>query len=117
MELFNLVPIAFIDPPQVLTTSVTPIPGSGSSPLQIISTTGLKTIYAIDYADNTGDFIGVYLGASGQEVLKCVIGGGYISRTQVVIPPQSRVSLRAMAASSITNGMIMMTFMGNMGLF
>lgn len=97
-------PIAFFDPPQVLNASVTPIPGSGSSPLQVIHDTGVRSGVAIDFIDTTGDFIGVYLGSSGNEKLLCIIGNGLTSRAWGVFPAHSRVSLRSMTASAITNG-------------
>lgn len=112
MSLEGLFPIAFMDPPQVLNASVTPIPGSGSSPLQIVANIGFKAAYAIDYTDTTGDYIGVYIGSSGHEVLATIIGGGFNSRAYVVLSAQSRVSLRSMSASAITNGYLTLVFLG-----
>lgn len=99
-------PIAFFDPPEILNTVVTPIPGSGSLPLQVINNTGVRAAVAIDYIDTTGDFIGVYSGPEGLEKLLCVIGNGQSSRSWAVFPANSRVSLRSMTASSITNGTV-----------
>lgn len=99
-------PIAFFDAPEILNTTVTPIPGSGSPPLQIIADSGFKSAVAIDYLDTTGDFIGVFLGPIGQEKLLCIIGNGQTSRAWGVFPAHSRVSLRSMLAASITNGTI-----------
>lgn len=108
----NLFPIFFIDPPKILDAYVTGIPGSGSSPIQVVAESGFKAAYAIGYVDTTGDFIGVYVGAIGAEVLKCIIGGGLVSTAPVVIPAHSRVSLRSMTAAPITNGKLTMTFLG-----
>lgn len=108
-------PVAFLDPPQVLTANVTSIPGSGSLPLQVIANLGTRAAYAVDYIDTTGDYIGVYLGPSGSETLRCIIGGGATSRSWVVLAAGSRISLRSMSATPVTNGAIMMTMMG-MGL-
>lgn len=108
----NLFPICFLDPPQVLNAYVTNIPGSGSSPLQVIANSGTKAAHAIDYLDTTGDDVGVYIGQSGQEILRCILGGGAISRATVVIPAASRVSLRSMTATAVTNGNLTMTLMG-----
>lgn len=66
----------------------------------------------LQWIDSTGDWIGVYVGAPGHEVLKTIIGGGQTNATPVVIPVHSRVSLRSMTASSITNGTITITFLG-----
>jgi hypothetical protein len=112
MSYASLFPIAFIDPPEVLNTSVTNIPGSGSSPLQVVANLGLRASHAIDYIDSTGDFIGVYRGPSGQESLITIIGGGVTTRQYCVLPALSRVSLRSMTASAITNGNITLVFMG-----
>lgn len=108
----NLFPIYFIDPPHILDTSVTPIPGAASLPLQVVENSGKKAAHAIDYIDTTGDYIGVYVGDVGAEVLKVIIGGGLVSSVNVVIPANSRVSLRSMTASTITYGKLTISFMG-----
>lgn len=97
-------PICFIDPPAILNAAVTPIPGSGSSPLQVIADTGARSAGAIDYIDTTGDFIGVYIGGIGLESLLCIIGNGLSSRSLAAIAPHSRLSLRSLTATSITSG-------------
>lgn len=111
----NLFPIAFMDAPIVLRASVTPIPGSGGIPLQVSANIGMKAAHAIDYIDTTGDFIGVYTGPIGQEVLRCIIGGGQVTRAYVVIAAGNRVSLRSVTATAVTNGELSCVFMG-MGL-
>lgn len=108
----NLFPIAFLDPPQVLNASVTAIPGSGSTPLQVVANIGFKAAYAVDYTDTTGDYIGIYIGAAGHEVLATIVGGGFESRAYVVLAAQSRISLRSMTGSPITNGYLTLVFMG-----
>lgn len=105
-------PIAFFDPPQVLDTGVTSIPGSGSSPLQVVADLGFKAAFAIDYIDTTGDYIGVYTGTSGHEVLKCIIGNGLSERAWIVLAAHSRISLRSMSVTAITSGKLMCMFMG-----
>ena len=108
----NLFPVYFIDPPHILDAYATPIPGSGSSPYQVVADSGKKAAYAIDFVDTTGDYIGVYTGDVGFEVLKVIIGGGLVSSVNVVIPANSRVSLRSMTASTISNGKLTISFMG-----
>lgn len=76
---------------------------------------GFKASYAIDYIDNTGDYIGVYLGPIGHETLLTIIGGGAITRAYCVVAAQTRVSLRSITSSAITNGNLSLVFMG-MGL-
>lgn len=112
----GLFPVAFMDAPRVLNASVTPIPGAASLPLEIVHNIGVRAVYAIDYIDSTGDYIGVYLGAVGSENLATIIGGGAISRAWIVIPVNSRVSLKSITASSITNGYLSCTFMGLGGI-
>lgn len=104
-------PIAFFDAPEIINMSVTHIPGSGSLPLQVISDSGTRSAVAIDYQDTSGDFIGVYLGVSGQETLLCIIGNGQTSRAWGVFAAHSRVSLRSMTASAITNGFLVGSLM------
>lgn len=104
-------PIAFFDPPQILDCTVTPIPGVASLPLQVIADSSVRSAVAIDYIDTTGDFIGVFVGAIGQERLLCIIGNGLTSRAWAVFPAHSRVSLRSMKAAAITSGTLVGTLM------
>lgn len=108
----NLFPIFFVDPPHILDAYVTPIPGVGDPPLQVVADSGPKAAYAIQYIDTTGQYIGVFTGSVGNEVLRTIIGGGLVSDTNVVIAANSRVSLRSMNAAPITNGKLTITFMG-----
>ena len=107
-----LFPIYYIDSPQILNASVTPIPGSGSAPLQVVADSGSRAAYAVSCIDTSGDFIGLYTGSVGNEVLRCIFGGGTSSYNPVVIGAHSRVSLRSISTSSITNGSITIAFMG-----
>lgn len=112
----NLFPIKFMDPPEVLNTSTTNIPGYSSLPLQVIADSGTRAAYAIDYLDTTGENIGVFTGDIGSETLRCILGGGVVTRAHVVIAANSRVSIKSMTSvSPITNGRLSMTLMG-MGL-
>ena len=108
----TLFPIYFIDAPEILSTNVTPIPGSGSLPLQVVANSGPKAAYGVSWIDTTGDYIGLYTGASGVEVLRVIIGGGTVSAAPVVIAANSRVSLRSMTSTPITNGQIVINFLG-----
>lgn len=108
----SLFPIFWLDSPEILYANVTPIPGSGSLPIQVVSESGFKAAYGVSWIDTTSDYIGVYIGASGHEILKTIIGGGVVSAAPVVIPAHSRVSLRSMTSTAITNGQITITFLG-----
>ena len=108
----SLFPIYFIDAPEILYTNVTPIPGSASLPIQVVADSGFKAAYGISWIDTTGDYIGVYTGPVGSEVLRTIIGGGVVSAAPVVISAHSRVSLRSMTATPVTNGQIIIVFLG-----
>lgn len=96
----------------MLNASVTPIPGSASLPLQICSNIGHKASHAVSYIDSTGDYIGIYIGTVGNEKLLTIIGGGVVTITPVVVPALSRVSLRSMTSTPITNGNLNLVFLG-----
>lgn len=96
----------------MLNASVTSIPGSGSATLQVCKDIGIRAAYAISYIDSTGDYIGIYVGPSGSETLLCVVGGGTSTTVPGVIAARSRVSVRSMTASAITNGNLFCTFLG-----
>lgn len=104
-------PIAFFDSPEIIDTTVTPIPGAGDPPLEVIADSGFRSAVAMDYIDTTGEFIGVYLGTIGHERLLCIIGNGLTSRAWGVFAAHSRVSLRSMNAVSITHGALVGTLM------
>jgi len=108
----TLFPIYQIDAPEILFTNVTPIPAASSAPIQVVANSGFKAAYGVQWIDTTGDYIGLYTGAVGHEVLRTIIGGGVVTMTPVVIAAHSRVSLRSMTSSPITNGQIVITFLG-----
>lgn len=101
-----VIPIAYPDPPYIIDASVTPIPATSSLPLQIIIDTGVNTGVGVTFNDNTGNFIGVYVGAQSQEALLCIIGNGLSGQAWGHVPANSRISLRSMTASAVTNGLL-----------
>lgn len=101
-----VIPIAYPDPPYIINTSVTPIPGIASLPLQIIADTGVQTGVGVTFNDNTGDFIGVYLGPAGHERILCIIGNGLSGQAWGTVPANSRVSIRSMTSNPITLGLL-----------
>lgn len=106
-----LTPVAFIDSPQVLDCSVTSIPGSGSSPLQVVSSLK-KSTAAVRIIDSLGEYVGLYVGKAGFEVLTAIIGAGAPDYVECVIPKGSRVTLRNMATTAISTGSVCITFLG-----
>lgn len=109
--MFSLFPIYFFDS-LVLNTSVTPIPASSGSFLEVVANSGTRAAYAIQYIDSTGDYIGVYLGPDGEETLLCVVGGGQTSIVPAVVAARTRVSVRSITNTAVTNGKLFCTFLG-----
>jgi hypothetical protein len=99
-------PTVYFDAPKVLSAAVTLIPKSSSPPLQIIADSGNYENVGMDFRDSTDEFIGVYIGGAGEEQLSCIVGGGISGMAFGIFPPHSRVSLRAMENTDITNGKI-----------
>lgn len=99
-----------IDTTPVLDTSSTNIPGSASSPVEVVASTA-AAVQKVLTVEDIGEFIGLYTGAVAAEVLKCVLplGGGEV---QVDIPAGTRISLRAMGAAAISTGSIAINFIG-----
>lgn len=104
-------PVAFFDPPVVLDCSSTNIPGSGSATLQVIADLGANAATKLLFIDTTGNYIGVYIGTVGNEILRCIIGGGLDSDALSLFPKHCRVSVRSMTASAITSGQLTCTFL------
>jgi hypothetical protein len=101
-----VVPIAYPDPPYVIDTFVTPIPGYFESPMQIIADTGFQTGVGVTFNDNTGQFIGVYVGSAGQENLICIVGNGTSGLAWGSIPANSRISVKSMTPAEVSFGLI-----------
>lgn len=102
--------VGFMDAPHVLDASVTNIPGSGSSPVQIVA---LMTAVCLQvgFYDGIGKYVGIYRGAAGSESLVCVIGGGSEGQAPCRLSVGDRVSLRSMDASAITSGSLCLQFL------
>lgn len=99
----------FFDSPVVLDCTVTSIPGSGSSTLQVIAKL-TDQITRVLINDAVGQYVGIYSGAAGAEILKAIISGGKTYEAPVIIAAGSRVSLRNMDTAAITTGSLCVTF-------
>lgn len=100
--------VSLFDPPVILDTTVTPIPGSGSAPLQVVASMPSDAA-KVTFIDSTGEFIGLYTGPIGNEKLKCILGGG--TRDKIInIEKGDRISLRNMQTSSIIEGELCVEF-------
>jgi hypothetical protein len=96
----------------ILDTSSTNIPGSASSPVQVIATTA-ATIKALQLLDTTGAFVGVYVGGSGSEVLQLVMGPGSDQTIEHTIASGSRVSLKRLdSTTAISSGIVAINCLG-----
>lgn len=105
-----LYPIQFFDPPQTFNCAVTNIPALNQLPIQVIASSNVAT-EGIAFEDNTGAFIGVYVGPLNQEKLVCIIGNGKTGASAFLFPKNCRVCLGSMTASAINNGTLI-AFLG-----
>lgn len=91
-------------------TSSTNIPGSASSPLQVVASLAAPSLKVV-VVEDIGEYYGIYTGAPASEVLAAVVplGGGEF---ELKIPASTRVSLRSLTASAISVGKIAINFEG-----
>ena len=102
-------PVSFIDAPEIFDCSSTNIPGSASSPIQIVSSL-VHQVFSITVQGNTANFIGLYEGAIGSETLKLILGVGQPKDHAIILAKNSRLSLRSMTISAINFGSLSITF-------
>lgn len=96
----------------ILDASSTNIPGSASSPVQVVASTA-SAIQALQLLDTTGAFIGVYTGAAASEVLKLVMGPGSDQTIEHAIPAGTRISLKRLdSTSAVSTGIVAINFLG-----
>lgn len=109
VDLTQLTVVDVQDTP-IIDTSSTNIPGSASSPLEVVASLAAD-VQQIQSVEDIGEYIGVYTGAASSEVLKAVLplGGGEV---KLEIPAGTRVSLRSMSTSAISLGKIALNFLG-----
>ncbi len=103
--------LSFFDPPRVFDCTVTPIPGSASAPLQVIEALPMR-VTRIIINDGVGDYVGLYTGGVGEEILRAVIASGTVYDIKLVIPKGTRVSLKSMTSAALTTGNLCITFCG-----
>jgi len=96
----------------ILDTSSTNIPGSASSPVQVVASLA-ATVKALQCLDTTGAWVGLYVGAAASEVLKLVIGPGSDQTIEHSIPSGSRVSLKRLdSTTAVSSGIVAINFLG-----
>lgn len=95
----------------LLDASSTNIPGSASSPLQVVASLA-SAVKSLDIMDTTGGWIGLYTGAPASEVLKLVIGPGEDRTVQCALPASTRISVKSLQTSAISSGELSINFLG-----
>lgn len=106
-----------IDPRTVLATTYTDtsgtnIPGNATNPLQLIASTA-TAIKKIQFADTTGIFLELMIGAAAAETRILLIGPGSDSTIEIDIPAATRVSIRSVeSASAISVGSLAINYIG-----
>lgn len=97
----------------LLRTGTTNIPGSGSSPLEIVSSL-YDYVEEVEYNDTAGALIGIYSGASGSEALVGIIGFQQNGTLKIPLAPKTRISLRSMTTDAINaaEGIVCLQFLG-----
>lgn len=103
-------PLFFFDVP-VLDCSVTAIPGSGSATLEVIARTDSSASHVM-INDGIAQYVGLYIGVVGAEVLAFVIHSGSLYQHSANVHMHCRVSLRSMDTVPITRGSVCCTFFG-----
>ena len=97
----ELGPIDLIDGAGILNVSVSNIPASAASPLQIVASIAADC-YKIKVIEDVGEFIGLYTGAALSETLLCVLPPGYAGGDlDVYIPAGTRLSIKNMKNATI----------------
>lgn len=96
----------------ILDTSSTNIPGSASSPVQVVASTAAAT-KKLQLLDTTGAFVGVYTGALASEVLQFVMGPGSDQTIEHSIPAGTRISLKRLdSTTAVSSGIVAINFIG-----
>lgn len=85
----------------LIDVSSTNIPGNASLPLQLIASTSDIT-REIQVIEDIGEYMALYTGASGAEVLLCALplGGGTV---KVEVPASTRISIKSLKATAISS--------------
>lgn len=96
----------------ILDTSSTNIPGSASAPVEVVASLA-AAVKSLQLLDTTGAFIGLYVGGSGSEVLKLIIGPGSDQTIEHAIASGERISLKRLdSATAISSGIVAINFLG-----
>lgn len=105
----NLLVFTF-DEPSLFDCANTPIPRSSDPSLTVIHAAPESAVYVLHITDVIGQFIGLYGGKSGFEVLKCVIAGGGVYTKAIKVYKNERLSLRSLEDLNIATGKLFIEF-------
>lgn len=103
--------VFFMDAPISLSCAVTPIPGSGSPPLQVVARAAGDGYWMIVRDGIQTEYIEVLTGPAGFEERIAVIGGPGPSEIPARVMAYQRVSVRSLGASAIVAGSLCISFM------
>lgn len=98
-------------PGPVLDTASTNIQDNAGVFLTLVASLA-AAVKKIRVADTTGKFIGVYTGPAASETLAFIINPGQDNEIEHAIPSGTRISVRHMANTDITEGELAMQFLG-----
>ena len=106
-----------VDPGTVITTSYVDasssnIPGNATNPLQLIAST-TDEIKSMQFADTTGQFLEIMVGAVAAETRLVLVGPGSDQTVPVRVPEGTRLSVRRVDdAAAINVGSLAINFIG-----
>jgi len=93
--------------------SSTNIPGSGSSPLELIASTSSNYINAFHVFDTTGGFLEIMTGAAASETRLFLVGPGNDSIIYAEVGIGTRISVRRVdSATALSSGSLAVNYMG-----
>lgn len=106
-----MIPSFSFDAPEVLDCAVTAIPASGSSPLQVVSSTpsAARRMHVID---SIGEIFELMAGAPGAE-RRIWVFGNTGPGVPLNIEPGTRLSVRSLSNAQITEGKLCCVFFGS----
>lgn len=107
---YRLRRVASIDAPPILDCAQDPIPASSDLPRQIVASLA-ATAVKVSVTNATNRFIGLYAGASGEEVEMWHFGADK-GEEWFLIEKGTRLSIRSMDADAIQQGGVSVQFFG-----
>lgn len=101
--------VDLLDTP-VFNCADTSIPGSASSPRQVVASLA-GDVSRVAVFDGTARYIGLYRGAVGSEVIAGIIGGGTVYYQEIILRRGDRISVRNLDSDTISTKSFCMQFL------